>query len=64
MDPESEPVAVEVPAGRVLRCGALGSRAVTGTMGWARGRGWESGTGSGGPYRVTLTPRLLLPQRP
>lgn len=36
MEPEPEPTAVEVPAGRVLRCGAARPGGVTGTVGWAR----------------------------
>lgn len=38
MDLEPELATVEVPAGRVLRCGAARPGRVTGTMGWSRGR--------------------------
>lgn len=57
MDLEPELATVEVPAGRVLRFGAvrLGLGESRGPWG---GRGEEYG-GSGGPDCLTLTPRLL-----
>lgn len=55
MDPEPELATVEVPAGRVLRCGALWPGGVTGAVEWSRGRGRESGIGSGRPSCLTLT---------
>lgn len=63
---ESEPdlATVEVPPGRVLRCGAARPGGVTGTMRWPRGRGQGPKTGPGDPHFVALTRCLLLPQCP
>lgn len=55
MDLEPELATVEVPAGRVLRCGAVWPGEVKGTMGWSLGRGRGFGIGPGGPNCLTLT---------
>lgn len=63
---ESEPdlASVEVPPGRVLRCGAARPGGVTGAVRRPRGMAQGSRTGPGGPDFLTLTLCLPLPQCP
>ena len=74
MDPEPESASVEVPAGRVLRCGVAGPRgwgwgAGAVAAGWARERVRSTRAGDlqpglSGPDCAALTPRPFLPQCP